>query len=79
VDHLILTGLRKVFDWHEDWLAFSAAWAELLSAINDYRLLPDDRRDEKTQRRLIAKVNEVVSDETGRWASRRRSLAESRE
>jgi hypothetical protein len=75
---LILTGLRKTFDWHEDWLAFSTAWADLRAAINDYRLLPDDQRDERSRQRLIDKVNEVVSEETGRWSSRRRSLTEVR-
>lgn len=76
---LVLTGLRKVFDWHEDWLAFSQAWAELGSAINDYRLLPEDRRDEKAQRRLVNKVNDVVTTETERWSSHRRSLTEARD
>jgi len=76
---LILTGVRKIFGWHEDWLAFSSAWAELLATINDYRLLPADRRDEKARQRLVAKVNEIVSAETQTWASRRRSLTEARE
>jgi hypothetical protein len=73
---LVLTGLRKVFDWHDNWLAFADAWAQLRAAIHDYRLIPDDRRDEESRKRLINQVNDVVSAETGRWASRRRSLAE---
>jgi len=76
---LIFTGLRKIFDWHEDWVSYSSAWAELRAAVHDYRLLPDDRRDQQAQQHLVDKVNEVTSKETNRWASRRRSLAESRE
>jgi hypothetical protein len=36
--------LRKVFDWHEDWLAYSGAWIELRSTVHDYRLLSEDQR-----------------------------------
>jgi hypothetical protein len=73
---VVLTGLHKIFDMHESWVASGTAWAELQVAVNDYRLTPADRRDDDARRLLIAKVNEVISTDTGRWASRRRSLAE---
>jgi len=73
---LVLTGLRKVFDSHENWMAFSHAWAELRAAIYDYWVLPEDQRDEKAQKSLVSKVNEVVTAETDRWAFRRRSLSQ---
>jgi hypothetical protein len=73
---LVLTGVRKVFDWHEDWLAFTAAWMELRSAIYDYKLLPEAQRDEHARRKLVDKVNEVAASETSRWSARRRSLAD---
>jgi Protein of unknown function (DUF4231) len=76
---VVLTGLHKVFDYHDTWVASGAAWAELQVAVNDYRLIPVDRRDENAQRLLVGKVNDVISANTGRWASRRRSLAERRE
>ena len=72
---VVLAGLYKVLDSHENWLAFGSAWAELQIAVNDYRLLPTDRRDDEAQRQLIGKVNDVTSAETGRWVSRRNSLA----
>lgn len=72
---VVLAGLYKVIDAHENWLAFGGAWAELQIAINDYRLLPAGQRNEHAQRMLVRKVNEVNSAETGRWVSRRRSLA----
>jgi len=71
---LILTGLRKSFDWHENWVSHTANWSELRSVVNQYRLLPDDRRDDHARRQLLTTVDEVVTSETGRWASRRRRL-----
>lgn len=75
---VVLTGLYKVLDSQENWVAFSLAWSELQTATNNYRLLPADRRDEEAQRQLVNKVNEVIGQDTGRWAARRRSLAERR-
>ena len=62
----------------DDWVAFGVAWSELQTAANNYRLLPADRRDSEAQRQLVDKVNEVMAEDTGRWAARRRSLAERR-
>jgi hypothetical protein len=75
---VVLAGVYKVLDSQDSWVGFGTSWAELQVAINDYRLLPQDRRDEHAQRQLVAKVNEVISADTGRWATRRRSLAEGR-
>ena len=75
---VVLTGLYKVLDSQENWVAFSLAWSELQTAANNYRLLPADQRDEAAQRQLVNKVNEVIGQDTGRWAARRRSLAERR-
>lgn len=75
---VVLTGLYKVLDSQESWVAFGIAWAELQVAVNDYRLLPSDQRDADAGRRLVSKVNDVIGADTGRWASRRRSLAAGR-
>ena len=75
---VVLTGLYKVLDSQENWVAFGVAWSELQTAANNYRLLPADRRDSEAQRQLVDKVNEVMAEDTGRWAARRRSLAERR-
>lgn len=71
---LILTGLRKSFDWHDRWVSFTARWSELRPVIHQYRLRPDGRRDEETQRQLMAAVDDIVGTETEKWASRRRKL-----
>jgi hypothetical protein len=72
---IVLAGLYKVLDSHENWLAFGSAWADLQVAVYDYRLLPADKRDEEAQKRLVGTVNDINSAETGRWVSRRQSLA----
>lgn len=72
---VVLAGLYKVLDSHDSWVAFGLAWAELQVAVNNYRLLPVGQRDEHAQRQLVSKVNEVISADIGRWASRRRSLS----
>ena len=75
---VVLVGLYKVLDSQDSWVAFGVAWADLQVAVNDYRLLPAERRDEHAQRHLVSTVNEVIGTHTGRWASRRRSLADQR-
>jgi hypothetical protein len=71
---LVTTGLRKTFDWHENWVSFRAQWIELRAVVNQYRLVPDAQRDDEAKRRLLARVDELVSSETGSWAARRRKL-----
>jgi hypothetical protein len=72
---VVLAGLYKVLDSHENWLAFAGAWAELQALVNDYRMLPAAERDEDAQRTLIGRVNDINTAETGRWVARRHSLA----
>ncbi len=36
---VVLAGLYKVLDSHENWLAFGSAWADLQAAVNDYRIV----------------------------------------
>jgi hypothetical protein len=71
---LVLTGLRKSFDWHEAWLRYSAARAALRPLVNQYRLLPAERRDEDARRLLMSQIDDIVDSETESWASRRRKL-----
>lgn len=76
---VVLTGLHKILDQHESWVAFGSAWAELQVAVNNSRLLSADQRDEEARRNLVGKVNEVIGADTRQWASRRRSLTDRRE
>lgn len=71
---LVTTGLRKTFDWHENWVSFRAQWIELRALVNQYRLVPEAQRDDDAKRRLLARVDEMVTAESGNWAARRRKL-----
>jgi hypothetical protein len=73
---VVLTGMNKIVDTHDRYVASISAWAELQVAVNDYRLLPEDRRDEEARKGLVTKVNEVMKADTERWASRRRDVIE---
>ncbi|WP_326626810.1 hypothetical protein OIE67_30310 [Nonomuraea fuscirosea] len=70
---VVLTGMNRIVDTHEGYVAFVAAWAGLQVAVNDDRLLPEERRDEETRKLLVARVNEVMKADTEQWASRRRA------
>ena len=72
---VVLAGLYKLLDAHENWLAYGSAWADLQVAIHEYRLLPAGQRDEDARKALVRRVDEVNTAETGRWVARRRSLA----
>ena len=72
---VVLAGLYKVLDAHENWLAFGSAWAELEVAVHEYRLLPANQRDEDARKALVKRVDEVNSAGTSRWVAQRRSLA----
>ena len=72
---VVLAGLYKVLDAHENWLVYGSAWADLQVVIHEYRLLPADQRDDDARKALVSRVDEVNSAEAGRWVARRRSLA----
>jgi len=72
---VVLAGLYKLLDAHENWLAYGSAWADLSVAIHEYRLIPAHERDEDARKALVRRVDDVNSAEAGRWVARRRSLA----
>lgn len=67
---LVVTGLRQLFHFHDDWLAFSVAWAQLNTAINQYRMLPEGDQRGRAGRALVDRVNSVVEGETRSWVAR---------
>ena len=50
---LVVTGLRQLFHFHENWLAFTVAWAQLHTAINRYRILPEGDERVSAGRTLV--------------------------
>lgn len=73
---LVLAGLRKSFDWRGNWVSSAAQWSRLRSAVHQYRLLPEERRDGEAARALVATVDEISGMETEDWTSRRERTEE---
>lgn len=67
---LVVTGLRQLFHFHDKWLSFAAAWAQVNTAINEYRMLPEGDAKTRAGRALVDRVNSVVEDETRSWVAR---------
>lgn len=65
---LVLTALRKTFDWRGTWAASATRWSRLRTAVHRYRLLPEERRDDEAARALVAMVDEVSGIQTEDWA-----------
>ncbi len=73
-----LSGLRQLGLWHENWPAFSEAWAQVNALVNSYRVLPVEERSPDRQQRLVQAVDEVVLAETRRWRQTRLNMLQSR-
>lgn len=70
----LLGGLRRVFDWHAEWLAAAEAWSRAAALIAQYRLLDLDERTAERRRELVADIDSLVVEETRSWRRRRREL-----
>jgi hypothetical protein len=44
--------------------------------MHEYRLLPEDRRDQEARRRLVLKVDEIVGAEIEERAAQQRTTSE---
>ena len=69
---VVLTGLRSIFTWQEDWLRFTEAWQQLEFARTRYvhGLQPYD--DPATRDALLVqRVQEIQASETRGWLSLR--------
>jgi hypothetical protein len=69
-----LAGMRRVFNWHADWLANSEAWSRASALFAQYRLLEPVERTPERQRELVRDIDELVVEETRGWGRRRREL-----
>jgi hypothetical protein len=67
---LIVTGLRQLFHYHDNWLSFAVSWTQLYTAINRYRMLPEGDERASAGRALVDWVNSVVESETRSWVVR---------
>jgi hypothetical protein len=69
-----LAGIRRVFNWHADWLAHSEAWARASALLAQYRLLTPAERTPQRQRDLVSDIDDLVVEQTRGWGRRRREL-----
>jgi hypothetical protein len=69
-----LAGIRRIFNWHADWLAHAEAWSRASALVSQYRLLRRDERSADKQRELVAAIDDLVVEETHSWGRRRRDL-----
>jgi len=70
----LVGGLRRVFNWHDDWLANAEAWSRSAALIAQYRLLASAERTPERRRELVADIDSLVVEETRSWRQRRREL-----
>ena len=69
-----LAGIRRVFNWHADWLANSEAWSRASALLAQYRLLEPAERTPERRRELVRDIDDLVVEETRGWGRRRRDL-----
>jgi len=69
-----LAGIRRVFNWHADWLAHSEAWSRASAMLAQYRLLTPAERTPQRQRELVRDIDDLVVEQTRGWGKRRRDL-----
>jgi hypothetical protein len=69
---VVLTGLRSIFSWQDDWLRFTEAWQQLAFArtlyVNGMPPYDDPATREAT---LVTKVQEVQAAEVRGWLALR--------
>jgi hypothetical protein len=69
---VVLTGVRSIFSWQEDWLRFTEAWQQLQFARTLYvnELAPYDDAATRVGL-LVRRVQEIQAAETRGWLSLR--------
>jgi hypothetical protein len=69
---VVLTGLRSIFSWHDDWLRFTEAWQQLAFARMLYVNEMPPYADPATRTAsLVSRVQEIQAAETRGWLALR--------
>jgi hypothetical protein len=66
---VVLTGVRRLFDWQFRWITCADAWSRIRILVTEYGLL--EAPGPAARAELTRRVNAVVTEETTGWASRR--------
>lgn len=69
---VVLTGLRPIFRWREDWLRFTQACNQLLTERDLYTARADEYAGDDRDVRLIRRIRDIETAETAGWVNLRR-------
>src|SRR5689334_16827400 len=65
---VVLTGLRSIFSWQDDWLRFTEAWQQLAFARTLYvNGMPPYENPATCESLLVRKVQEIQTAEVRGW------------
>jgi Protein of unknown function (DUF4231) len=70
----VVTGIRRIGLFQENWAEYSDAWAQLNALVSEYRVLPINARSLDEQQKLVRTVDALIIRETQRWKQRRLSV-----
>jgi hypothetical protein len=76
---VVLTGLRTVFQWRDDWLGFTDACARLKTQRAFYEGRVGEYTGGDRDERLVQRVREIEGAETATWATLRRNAGAQRD
>jgi hypothetical protein len=68
---LFTNGFRQVFNPAARWELAANSWVSLWRAVNRYRLLPEEQRDQAAKAQLQLSIEEVGEDELQEWITLR--------
>ncbi|MGI8332080.1 hypothetical protein ACRYCC_19105 [Actinomadura scrupuli] len=69
---LLTNGIRQVFNPAGRWELAASGWVILWRAVNHYRLLPEEQRDQAAREALKSRMEEVGENELREWITQRR-------
>lgn len=73
---VILTGLRPIFRWRDDWVRFTEASMQLITELELYRFRVGYYEAADRDQRLIQQVRSIEAAETQGWLRMRRASAQ---
>ncbi len=70
----LLAGLQDHFNFQETWVRSGEASVKVLEAMEDYDILPEDRKDQAAKELLLARVQRIREAEARDWAGRYKEM-----
>jgi hypothetical protein len=66
-------GVRAVFQWHDNWLAFISAQIQIERHLALYEVRAPPYADDHREQKLVSEVERITGEETDRWRARRQA------